>query len=264
MIENFVICKSDGGNYLRDINTINVGDLVWSQKSWSKVIKVSEESIGAIYYETNGGVITAPPSQKVVYNGRKYEIDKVPAIDILQGCGLKSIVHDPQYVMDGLVQGDGSVFKNRTPHTVYLNIGKHDQDYFNSEVKHLIVERQPSTHGYGWKVITKMIPEEMPHLPERSIPYRYVTNYSQYVCSFLRGLFTANGTSSGGSPGLRSTNYKLIRQAQVMLNTVGIRGYIVTSKPRKIKWHNGEYVSKEAYDLDLNYDRLLFYRFIGF
>lgn len=258
MIDNYVVTT---GGFLKRLYELKIGDIIWTQKGYCVITHYQFVSKNLSVYHTNGGLIFAPDDLVVVNSGKKVLIKNSKLIDILRGPLVKKLKRDVKLVMDGLVIGDGSVHNSKFK---YLNVGKKDGDYFESEIKKLILGRQPSTHNLGWKIDTNVAIEELPYLPQRSIPERYLINGPEVICSFLRGLFSANGTASGARIGLRSTNYKLIRQSQTMLSSVGIRSYTSYNAPREIKWKNGVYTSKEAWDLNINVDRATYYANIGF
>jgi ribonucleotide reductase alpha subunit len=171
---------------------------------------------------------------------------------------------DPQDVMDGLVLGDGAVrsYKKDTLRYSVLYVGDKDQDYFDSEVSKLLVE-EPFDR-YCHRVTSTLTREELPPTYERRIPDRFFYGDELKVRGFLRGLFSANGGMSGPRVILKATSFTVIEQVQQMLSALGIVSYYTVSKPKKIKWSNGEYVSKQAYDLNITFGRKHFMKLIGF
>jgi len=69
--------------------------------------------------------------------------------------------------------------------------------------------------------------------------------------SFLRGLYAANGScnKTAGQISLKATCYSTVQKVQVLLGAMGIHASIATNPPTKVKWDNGEYVSKQSYNL---------------
>ena len=69
---------------------------------------------------------------------------------------------------------------------------------------------------------------------------------------FLRGLYTANGSvvANGSRITLKTASNQLAQDVLEMLELLGLRSYITVNKPTKIKWDNGEYISKESYDVN--------------
>lgn len=90
------------------------------------------------------------------------------------------------------------------------------------------------------------------------------------IASFLRGLFEANGTVLGPRQ-QRRVSYKTIskqlaKEIQNVLVIFGIRSYIVVNPPKKVKFDNGEYACREAYEIAIANSLSLsrFEKFIGF
>lgn len=77
------------------------------------------------------------------------------------------------------------------------------------------------------------------------------------AASFLKGLFSANGSVCGRRVTLKSTNLCLIEQAQMMLSSLGIRSYYVISS-------SGTDTHKQSYSLIVSTDRVKFSEIIGF
>ena len=258
MIYNYVI----GRNGLIQIDKIQVGDEIWCYNIWNKVI--NKQIINEwIQVESYCGHICCPKDSAFLLNLRKQPCISANELDILKGPQPNERKIIPELVMDGLMIGDGSL---RTKTKPYLNIGKKDGDYFKQEcgISHLIVEKQPSTHDLGWKVKSSIQIDELPYLPIRPIPNRFVTATKPEICSFLKGLFSANGSISGNRVALRSTCFELILKAQIMLGSIGIASSYSPKEERAVEWENGTYISKKAYDLTIVNDRDLFTKYIGF
>ena len=254
---NIVINKNTG---LEDSYNTKIGDFIWTQTGYAQVTNKTVFSGDTILYYSNVGQIYG--DNRIITNGRKIKASDTKSIDMIFGPHCDKITHDPKIIMDGLMIGDGSLYAKRD---IHLNIGKKDMDYFESEVRGLIGRKHPSTHDLGWFVDTNITVDELPYLPVRCVPDRYICGATKDVAaSFLRGLFSANGTISNNKVSLRSTCFKLISQVQLMLGYLGIRSYYSYNKPRLIKWENGDYTSKEAWDLCVNQDRNKYYKIIGF
>ena len=96
------------------------------------------------------------------------------------------------------------------------------------------------------------------------VPYRYYTGNRDTVCSFLRGLYSANGSVVSGRVTLKASSFSVIQTIQCMLSSIGIRSYYTTNKATVVEFDNGEYECKESYDLNITTDRTIFARKIGF
>ena len=87
------------------------------------------------------------------------------------------------------------------------------------------------------------------------------------MCSFLRGLYAANGSVVGaGAPRvtLKAASLQVILDVQEMLSSVGIASYYTTNKPKDVTFANGSYTSKQSYDLNITVDAERFQELIGF
>ena len=72
------------------------------------------------------------------------------------------------------------------------------------------------------------------------------------IRDFLLGLYEANGSVNKNSQVLfKSISKGLVKDIQQLLFLFGIPSWIVTNKPQRIKWNNGEYLSKESYNLQI-------------
>ena len=136
-------------------------------------------------------------------------------------------------------------------------------DYFDSEISHLIVKKSGSgICNYDIKsTITK---EELPKTYNRIVPDRYFYSNSVDICSFLRGLYSANGSVVDNRITLKTTSYKLLERVQIMLSSLGICSYFTTNRSKMNKFANGEYECKQSYDLNIISDRNVFFDKIGF
>lgn len=251
---------------IRRLGNIQKGDIIWSKEGWTGVVDKWSTGIKDVYeYETTAGTFKSTDNHKVVQYGEKVEVKDAESIDICDGITLDSVLLNAEIVMDGLIIGDGTKHGREGNKQVLLTIGDGDQDYFDSEVSDLIYEpySKPNTH----KVITSITPDELPETFDRFIPERFI-NTPSTICSFLRGLFSANGnvtsTSSGNRVCLRATSKKIITTVQYMLSSVGISSYYTTDKAKRIQFDNGTYECRESYKLNITVDIDKFYNLIGF
>lgn len=255
-------------NGIKQFRDINVGTEIWSEDGWVEVTNKRSSGIKEVYkYRTNAGVFYGTKNHRVVSNGEKIEIKDAISIDTLEGV-CNHTDYDTQVIMDGLVLGDGSVHK-ASNNLIYLCIGENDKDYFNSEIKNYITKHRASAFKeFAWEVNTNLLPEEIPLTYERKIPNRYLYGDTKIVRSFLRGLFSANGTvlcsKYTKAVRLKSSSSKIVEDIQIMLSSLGIRSYITTNKSTKVKHKNGIYKSKESYDINITKHTLLFEQSIGF
>lgn len=249
---------------IRNINDIKIGDKIWSQEGWTKIINKANNKKNEIFkYETTGNIFYGTKNHKILEQGQKIEVNEAYSIDILVGPYVKNIDFDLSIIMDGLVLGDGSIHK-ASNNLIYLNIGQNDGDYFNSEISFLIKKRRSGISKYAYEIDTNINYLELPKTYERIIPKRYVFGNRKTICSFLRGLYSANGSVCGGRVALKSSSKKIIESVQIMLSSIGINSYVTYNKETKVKFKNGEYLCKKSYDLNITYDKNKFCESIGF
>jgi len=238
---------------LRQFKDIDVGTYIWSESGWTKIVRKISTGINQVFrYHTRGGTFYGTEKHELVSEGFKMEARFCTDIDTLAGPDVTTD-WDSQIIMDGLVLGDGSFVGNTR---VVLNIGEKDQDYF----KHFKIGESYSK-SYMYIVKTGILPDELTYPSKRQIPERYLKGNK--ISSFLRGLFSANGTVLKTRVALKTTSLKLVEQVQMMLSAIGIRSYYTENHPTLIEHHNGEYLSLRSYDVNIS-DTLQFANKIGF
>ena len=250
-------------NGISTIGKISVGDKIWSEDGWVTVINKVHSGFKDVYkYETTFGSFIGTNNHKIVSKGEKVEVGNALSIDVLQGDSSPIITINPKHVIDGLLIGDGSWHKASNKPTLY--IGQNDHDYFKDEVADYIGEQNGIHKPYTYNVVTTLTEEELPPIPNRNIPKRFIEANYNTVASFLRGLYSANGSVVRDRITLASVNKQLIQDVQTMLSSIGIRSYYTTTKARAREFVNGTYLCKESYELNITRDCDLFITKIGF
>lgn len=249
---------------IRTFDDISIGSVIWSGNEWTKVVnKWSTGTKPVFEYTTTMGKFVGTENHRIVQNGEKTEVGNAESIDVCVGPD-EIVLHSIYDMMDGLVLGDGSVHK-ASNNKVYLLIGDNDQDYFNSEIANLIIDKTSiATSGKAYIVETTIQPHELPKTYERKVPDRFFYGDKNKKASFLRGLYTANGSVISGRITLKQSSKELIDQVQVMLSSLGISSYVTVNKSHNVKFNNGDYVCRESYDLNILSSRDIFAKKIGF
>lgn len=262
------------------IGNIKEGDTIWSGRQWTKVLKkwsTGQKQVNA--YRTRAGTFYGTENHRVVSNGCKVEVQAADSIDVsvfpLEPTKVKD--HIKTAVMDGLVLGDGTTHK-ATGRT-FLVIGQDDTSYFSSEVSELIGDESPTfkDESFGehtsyvplvrpgwWNVVTSI--ESLPRTYERRVPEGYLQGSFLEVCSFLRGLYSANGSVCASRVQLKATSFAVVEAVQMMLSSLGIASYYTVNKAKTVTFKNGEYECRESYDLNIgtHQGRCRFAKLIGF
>ena len=252
---------------IRNFEDIDEGSIIWSESGWTKVTKKWSNGIKDVFkYETTSNTFYGTENHKVVSGKNKVEVKDAETLDCLEGPYLlpnESVALNPEDVMDGLMIGDGSVHK-ASNHLVYLTIGENDHDYLSSEVSHLIGRKIYGISEHAYLVKTSVTYDELPLLPTREVPKRFLYGSRDKVLAFLRGLYSANGSICGKRVTLKTSSSVLREQVQMMLSSVGIRSYFTTNKPKTVAFKNGDYTCEQSYYINISSDREKFRTAIGF
>jgi len=257
-----MLCK----NSIRTLSQVNIGDYIWTIEGWSKVVNKQSSGIQKVYkYSTNAGVFFGTKDHKIVSNDKKIKVKNAESIDMLAGPYNNKVKIIPEIVMDGLIIGDGSKHK-ASNNLIYLCIGQNDYDYFNSEIKSLIIKKLWKSVPSKFSVKTSIKIEELNHTYNRKIPTRFICGNKNEICSFLRGIYSANGCVDKDAKiiKLSATSLQIIEDVQCMLSSIGIRSYYTITKKKIYKFKNGKYEGKQKYNLNITVDREKFYNLIGF
>lgn len=250
-------------NGIRELKDITEGDYIWSSEGWTKVTKKWKTGVKDVYrYKTTFGSIELTDNHLVLSDNNLIEVGQAESLDILRGPFETDIKMNNQTIMDGLVLGDGTYHK--ASKTLMLLIGKDDGDYFESEIAELIINQADTVQDYGWRVKTTITPDELCYTYHRSVPDRFLKADNAKVCSFLRGIYSANGSICGARVTFKTTSKKLVDDIQLMLSSIGIASYYTTNKPSLVSFSNGEYLCKESFDINISKDIHKFYQKIGF
>ena len=72
---------------IRTVEEINVGDTVWSETGWTKIVRKQSSGVKPVYrYETINGVFIGTDNHRIVSNGVKMEVRFAEFIDALKDC----------------------------------------------------------------------------------------------------------------------------------------------------------------------------------
>lgn len=245
-------------------NELNINDIIWSKEGWTTVVNKWSTGFKQTYkYKTTSGTFYGTENHRIVQKGKKIEVKDAKTIDSISITEPISSYRNPKLVIDGLVLGDGSVHK-ASNNKVYLCIGNNDTDYFDSEIKHLIINKNNISNDYSYDINTDITYNELPATHNRSIPKRYFTMSREDICSLLKGLYSANGSIVKDRISYKTTSKQMVEDIQLMLSLVGIVSYYTTNKKKKTEFSNGEYECRESYDICITSDRDIFKNNIGF
>jgi hypothetical protein len=252
-------------NGISTFGLLKEGDQIWSETGWTKVKKKWSTGIKKVYkYTTSSGVFFGTENHRIVSGGEKIEVGQADSIDSLAGPFDSQVNFDSQDIMDGLVLGDGTVH-DANNQKVLLHIGEDDFDYFSSEISDLIIKRYyPDESTTAYVINSTISKEELGKTFTRTVPDRFFYGEKNKVCSFLRGLYSANGSLCDTRVTLKTSSPALRERVQIMLSSLGIKSYFTTNKEKNVKFSNGDYLCKESYDINITGDKDKFYKLIGF
>lgn len=251
-------------NGIKTFDDIEIGTEIWSNEGWTKITNKVSTGRNEIYkYVTTAGIFYGTSNHQLVSSDGIIEAEICEDINIIVGPKLEKSTIIPSIVMDGLVFGDGSVHK-ASNNLVYLIIGEDDQDYFDDDVSDFLLKERSGLHKGAWEITTSITSDEIPLTYNRKIPDRFIHGSFDEICSFLRGIYSANGSVCGNRITLKSSSFQVIEDVQLMLSSIGIKSYWTKNKSHDVEFSNGTYTCKESYDLNISTDRIQFMNLIGF
>ncbi|MEK6861893.1 MAG: LAGLIDADG family homing endonuclease [Nanoarchaeota archaeon] len=251
-------------NGITKLGLLSIDDEIWSESGWTRIVNKWSNGIKKVFkYTTSVGTFYGTENHSIISNSEKIQVNEAETIDSLSGEYKNSIEFNIENIMDGLVIGDGTVHE-ASNNLVTLCIGENDGDYFKSEIKNLILKERKGVGRYNYEIGTTIIPEEIPLTFNRDIPDRFFYGGRNKVCSFLRGLYSANGSVCGNRVTLKTSSPKIREKVQILLSSLGIRSYFTINKAHSVEFSNGPYMCRESYDVNISIDREKFVSIIGF
>ena len=251
---------------IRRFGDIKVGDVIWSGKQWTKVVNKFHTGVKPVYeYITSAGTFIGTKEHRIVQEGVKVEVGQAHSIDVsVVDHNYADMQIDYQAVIDGLLIGDG--FYHKASKKPFLCVGKNDVIAYltDQQIKSRIISKRQYGNKLLFEFDTSLTQDDFKKLPKRTIPEKYFTAPANVVASFLRGLFSANGSVIGDRITIKQTSWEMIKQIQQMLSLLGIKSYITTNTQKTTTFKNGQYTSKESYNLNITTGRDLFAKYIGF
>jgi len=164
----------------------------------------------------------------------------------------KSYSYEPAKVL-GFLFGDGFICGNKFGISVKLNKEK-ELEIYNLLLKYNFKEEINGNLYINKNKLQNRI--DVSILGSKSwlkeIPEYIMVSDKNFLGSFVSGLFEANGSVSIlNQISYKTTSKKLAQQLQIVLGFFGVESWIVKNKPSLVKWKNGDYISKESYNLQI-------------
>ena len=170
-----------------------------------------------------------------------------------------------EFVKLGFIQGDGHTgrLKSESHQGLEIYFGEKDQDVaeifgFNDTGKKYV---------NGFNTSLKVMGFSSNVLPEREIPTGYYHLSDNEKKSFLKGMYSANGSVITTSRiAYKTTCLELANELMTTLQWFGLSPYITTNKAKVVEFANGNYECKESYDINIGQikDIIWFAENIGF
>ena len=168
----------------------------------------------------------------------------------------------------GFTFGDGSFRKD---HTLFKNVQVSFTPGKDDEVKALFTKTGRSNNTTSFTVdvayeeLVAFGVDTARRTYDRQLP---ILDNLEEIQDFLTGMYSANGSVIKGSRVAYKTTSKDVAEGLLdWLKCIGIHtAYITTNKPTKIAWSNGDYISKESYDVNICHlkDVILFAKTVSF
>jgi len=260
-------CFEDLAKREERISVVNKKGDISSGKVWSNGIK----DIIELSFYTQEPIRCTPDHVFMTNSGEECEAKDLKGKRIMPFVeNLSNFNTD--YVALGFIQGDGCLGRlNSEAHKgLEVNIGENDSD-----IRYLFTKGSMQSDGrkYYTSEYTTLLTKlkfDASSLPERKLPLTFDTWSTIEKLSFLRGLYSANGSVIGGlgrgRVTLKTTSAVLIEELVVVLEEFGFTPNVTVNKAHMVTFDSGDYLCKESYDLNLNKytDKLKFITDIGF
>ena len=233
----------------------------------NNLIKIKDNSSGLNSWETGIKdcikIVTNAGHELILTKDHKVMLEDGSFINAENSVGLnlrwetknKKCKINEKWQFIGFLFGDGCLSGNKTVVSVKLNKLK-EQEIYNLLIKYGFKENKNS-FDISKNKLEKSLQCSLDFLEnkvnKRCIPDDIFFSDCDKLGSFISGLFEANGSviKSSGQISLKSTCLDMIQKMQIALSVFGIKAWIVTNPKHMVSWKNGDYESKESYNLQV-------------
>lgn len=248
-------------NGIRKFSDIKVGDLIWSQVGWTKVVQKSMSGVKSVWcFKTGGGVFYGTKDHKVMLKGNKVEVRNAKSIDSLTGPDNSIVDLDIRDVVDGMAVGSGFVH-DKLPYCILLHIPSEETDLL-TKLGYLIQCRD-HIHKDLYELLATVVDTELSINNSAGVPDRFFTGDAKKVRGFLMGLFSSKGKIEDGVVSIETCSAKMRDDIQIMLSSIGIRSYYTVSGTEGISFSDGNPANATNFCIKVP-DVNRFYTRIGF
>lgn len=234
--------------------------------SQSKVWCSGEKEIYKIKLYNKKEIFTTADHRFMTIEGEEFEAQHLKGKRLMPFIKENLNEKNKLFELFGFIQGDGDLgrLKSTAHMGLEVNIGKNDKDI--SDYFELKVDKR-KCYLQGYNDILKELGFSGETLPNRIMPTTFKNWSYEDKISFLRGMYSANGSVlSCGRITYKTTCKELSKQLKNILNEIGISSYITTNKKHNVEFSNGIYECKESYDVNIQRwdSKVKFYNIIGF
>jgi ribonucleoside-diphosphate reductase alpha chain len=210
-----------------------------------------------IKLKTNAGheIIVTPEHKIMLDNNNFIEAKDSLNKNIKWGLGNNSYILDKNARILGFLFGDGFICGGRQGIGVKLNKNKENEIY-NILIEYGFNEENCGALYFNKISLENKLKHKLDFLNyktwEREIPDYIMSSNLDFLGSFVSGLFEANGSVTKVSQiSFKTACEKRAKSLQIILASFGIESWIVKNKPSLIHWENGNYTSKESFNLQI-------------
>ena len=158
------------------------------------------------------------------------------------------------YTKLGFIQGDGNLTRlNSGSHLgLEINIGENDGDI--ADLFNTSLNSNRTIYTKEFTELLRVLKFDAKVLPERGLP-ETINNWSKIdISSFLKGLWSANGSViKDQRVAFKTTSHLLVNSLKSLLKELyNIDAYITCNKEKEVIFPNGTYTCKNSYDLNIS------------
>lgn len=198
---------------------------------------------------TSGKIIACTPDHRfMLANGSEREAKDLKGERVMPFFTVNKEID--KFVKWGFIQGDGATSRlaSDTHKGLEVFFGEKDADVaeifgFDSTGKQYISGMNEDLIDFGFSSNT---------LPTRTLPSDFKFRSEGVKKSFLKGMYSANGSVIKTSRiAYKTTSWYLAQDLVSVLSSFGLNPYITTNKAKTVEFSNGSYECKESYDINI-------------
>jgi len=229
----------DGASQFINVNGDVVEGCVWESGHKGTV---------NVYFNDMTRIRCTPDHRFMLNDGSECEAKDLKGKRVMPFFSINKEIN--KFVKWGFIQGDGSTSRlnSETHRGLEVCFGEKDMDV--AEIFGFESTGRQYISGMNEDLIAFGIDAEP--LPFRGMPFEF-NKKSEYVKkSFLKGMYSANGSVIKTSRvAYKTTSFVLANELLDVLKSFGLNPYITTNKAKTVEFQNGNYECKESYDVNI-------------